>query len=174
MKLRGLIYIVALCLGLAGCGLVKDQKTEAGPISSAVPGVSALPRARIYQIEPQWADLVPVAMSNGRLTSYPAVSDVSEATAPVALADGWWLDRAGIGPSTRFLRWTRSEYSAMKTTPTPTQIEQAVVGGARVKALVELPMTTSAALADTAAVNRLIAEGLPGCRELLNVFYFRQ
>lgn len=146
---------------------------EAKPMPARSPE-TALPAARIYRVSPQWADHVAATVSNGTLVSYPAPSDISPATAPVALADGWMLDRQGLNPSSVFLRWTRSEYSTLSHTPSPSEIMAAIEPGSRLEALYELPMTAAEAAADTSAVNRLIAEGLPGCRSLLAVFHLKE
>ena len=74
------------------------------PPSSAVPGhplsgrQAAIPRARVYRMNGDYADNVPVGTDgNGRIISYPAPTDLSTASKPIQLAGGWWLDRRGVG-----------------------------------------------------------------------------
>ena len=156
---------------MVACSAVRpvDSVVESVPRRDAV---AALPSARIYKVDSQWAYLVPVTVSNGTLVSWPAPGDVRSATAPLALADGWWLDRQGVNPNTMFLKWTRGEYASMANTPDAAEIKAAVIPGSRLSELVELPLTTSSAVDDTAAVNQLILKGLPGCKQLIQVLHF--
>lgn len=130
------------------------------PPSSAVPGhplsgrQAAIPRARVYRMNGNYADNVPVGTDgNGRIISYPAPSDVSAASRPMQLAGGWWLDRRGVGRHTVFTRFTYEEYAAMQQAPSVAQLKEAVIPGARVTVVAELPWTLQDAVADTAAVN---------------------
>ena len=163
---------IIITLALVSCTIVKtaDPQPMAAGWTARSTAATALPKARIYKVAAEWADLVPVTVTDGRLISYPAPTDVTASTSPVALADGWMLDRQGVNPNTTFLKWTRQEYGDMKTAPTPSQIMDNIVAGSRLQELMELPMTTTEAAGDTAAVNRLIREGLPGCKTLITVF----
>ena len=165
-------FVALLCAGilLAGCSASKSA-SESNIVSARESNLSE-PAARIYKVAPEYADHVAVAVNGGRLVSFPAPSDITPATAPIPLAEGWYLDRQGVGPYTVFLKWTRDEYAAMHSAPTPAEIMAAVIPGARVSELYELPMTISDAQSDTAAVDRLIEAGLPGCKPLINVFRF--
>lgn len=179
--MKNLSIILSAAVLLAGCCTAKKSAGEmsadnnAAPRPAAVslpdkgfkPAPAPMPSARIYKIDAAYASLVPVTVSGTSLISYPAPSDVTSATAPVELADGWWLDRAGIGSDTRFLRWTRSEYHDLSETPSPSQIEDAIIPGARPSRIVTLPLSAAEAAADTAAVNALIRRGLPGCTTIL-------
>lgn len=129
------------------------------PPSSAVPGhplsgrQAAIPRARVYRMNGDYADNVPVGTDNGRIISYPAPTDLSAASKPIQLAGGWWLDRRGVGRHTVFTRFTYEEYAAMQQAPSVAQLKEAVIPGARVTVVAELPWTLQDAVADTAAVN---------------------
>lgn len=130
------------------------------PPSSAVPGhplsgrQAAIPRARVYRMNGDYADNVPVGTDgSGRIISYPAPSDVSAASRPVRLAGGWWLDRRGVGQHTVFTRFTYEEYAVLPQSPSVAQLRKAIIPGARVTAVEELPWTLREAEADTAAVN---------------------
>ena len=59
---------------------------------------------------------------------------------------------------------TYSEYSRLKTASSPAELMKMLVPGAEVTTYVLLPETPAEAVADTAAVNRLIRAGFPGCR----------
>lgn len=120
--------------------------------------VHALPSAVVYRTNGDYNDHVAVNIdrSTGRLMSYPAVTDVTAASSPVPLADGWLLDRRGgiNTQTTAFLKYTYSQYAALQATPSPTQIVAAILPDARVTVAEKLTgMTPAEALADTAAVN---------------------
>ena len=170
MKYMIFLTVLTLCLGACST-LQNDSATDSGTSPDAVAArKSGMPAARIYKLDERYADLVPVVMIDGRLTWYPAPTDIRESTAPLKLTDGWWLDRQGISVNTSFLNWNRQEYSKFETTPTPAEIKAAIVPGARISELYELPMTTTSASNDTVAVNSLIKKGLPGCTSLLPVY----
>lgn len=115
---------------------------------------AAMPKARAYRMNGDYADNVPVGTDGaGRIISFPAPTDVSAASKPVQLAGGWWLDRRGVGKHTAFTRFTYEEYAAMQQAPSVAQLKEAVIPGARVTVIAELPWTLQDAVADTAAVN---------------------
>lgn len=138
--------------------VVKTEKTR----------TQALPRAVVYKVDPEYIDKVPVGMNPGKtkMTSFPAVTDIKDNTSPLPMAGGFLLDRQGVGVNTMFLVWTRDEYSSMEVTPKVSQIREAIDPASFIGVVVQLPMTTSEALADTAAVNRIILNGFPGCKIL--------
>ena len=119
--------------------------------------VTMIANAVAYRMSGDFADNVPVTLaSDGSLASYPAPTDLCEGSTPLALADGWWLDRRGVGSGTVFTRYTYRDYAALGTAPSPSQLLGAVIPGARVTAVMRLPMTLQEAVADTAAVNAFI------------------
>lgn len=134
------------------------EAIKAPVIGSSKSGViaSPVPKAVVYKMYGNaGAENVPVQMSpsgNGQVLSYPAPSDVV-GQEPVALADGYLLDRRGVSANSRFLKWTYAEYGAMQQAPTPEELKAAIIPGAGVTDIHVLDMTTSQALADTAAVN---------------------
>ena len=109
-----------------------------------------------------YADNVPVGTDgNGRIISYPAPTDVSTASKPIQLAGGWWLDRRGVGRHTVFTRFTYEEYAVLPHSPSVAQLREAIIPGARVTAVEELPWTLREAEADTAAVNAWLQARAP-------------
>ena len=118
------------------------------------------PSAVVYRTDGDYADNVPVNVSaSGRLLSYPAPCDL-RGSEPIAVADGYLLDRRGIGPNTVFTRYTYAAYSALPEAPAPDSIMAAIIPGSCVTASITLPMTLTEALADTAAVNTYIRQHL--------------
>lgn len=132
-------------------------------ITGNTPGLAALPQASIYRTSQDVDAYVPVQVNpaSGELISYPAPGDITGASMPVVLKDGWLLDRRGVSPGTRFVRYTYSQYAALPQAPTPAQLMEAIIPGARVVEIATLPApvgTVTPAQADS-----LISAGLPGC-----------
>ncbi len=153
----------------AACGSGRDsaatvpatvRATEA--LASAPPPAAVMIKAYIYKTNGNYADNVPVTVENGKLISYPAPSDLTDQSRPVALDRGYLLDRRGIGPDTRFTSFTYGEYAAMPAPPSSAQLMAAIIPDARVTEMVEMPFPYSPDCA--AQCNELIATGLPGCK----------
>lgn len=119
--------------------------------------MAVMPKAVAYRMSGDYADRVPITLApDGTLQSYPAPRDLSAASMPVELADGWWLDRRGVGTGSVFTRYTYSEYEALDRAPDPANLLESVIPGARVTVVMQLPLTLQDALADTSAVNAFI------------------
>lgn len=143
--------------GTVGTGGTAQWQEVADTTGGQTSAVTA-PKALVYTMSGPYADNVPVNLSaSGRLVSFPAPTDLSTSSRPVELADGWWLDNRGIGENTAFTTYTYAEYSAMTRTPSPDVIMAHIIPGARVTRILRLPISHREALADTAALNRLIA-----------------
>lgn len=128
-----------------------------------------IPRALIYRTDGDYQHNVPITVGpDGNIISFPAPTDLRY-TSPVPVADGWLLDRRGVGERTRFTRYTYAQYETLATPPTLEQLRQAIIPGARVTQAYSLPMTNSEAANDTAAVNTLIRQGLPGCTQVIDM-----
>lgn len=114
----------------------------------------------IYKASPEYARNVPVGVTpSGSAVIY--VPSPSEAkVAPVQLADGYWLATIPVGKQTAFTDYTFAEYSKLAKAPSASEILGHVIKDARPTAIVRLPVET----ADTVVINRLIREGLPGCK----------
>lgn len=124
-------------------------------------GISA-PKAVAYRMSGDYADNVPVTLAtDGAIISYPAPTDLTDLSAPLPLADGWWLDRRGISANSVFTRYTYPEYRALTAAPDLAQLKAAVIPGARVTAIVHLPMSVAEAVADTTAANAAISRLTP-------------
>ena len=157
-----------MSLGLLGSCSHRHIDSAADSRLSVVTGETAreLPHAVVYRTSVDCDSLVAVNLNAARdaVVSYPAPTDVSAASVPVRLADSYLLDRRGISPSAGFIKMTYSEYSRLKTASSPAELMKMLVPGAEVTTYVLLPETPAEAVADTAAVNRLIRAGFPGCR----------
>ncbi len=114
----------------------------------------------IYRADPVYAQNVPVGVTpSGSAVIYvPSPSDA--AAAPVPLADGYWLATIPVGKQTVFTDYTFENYSRLAASPSPSEVLKHVIKDARPASIVRLPVAT----ADTAVINGLIRQGLPGCK----------
>lgn len=153
----------ACSLILCGCATKKEQQPAPELIQAPerVIGngpVKAVPRAVVYRMAGDaTAANVPMQLdANGNIVSYPDPRDVRGAE-PIALGDGWLLDRRGISEQSVFTRYTYAQYSALAASPTLADLRDAIIPGARPVDIHRLDMTPSQAAADTAAVKAAIA-----------------
>lgn len=160
-----------LSIAATGCGAKKQTvATTAEPamepaaiVAPALsnPGVGVIPKAVVYKITGNATSAnVPVQVASdnaGQIVSFPAPTDV-KGQEPLPMADGYLLDRRGINANSRFTKWTYAEYAALSQAPTIAEIKAAIIPGARPTQIHVLPMTLTEALADTAAVNRIISK----------------
>lgn len=114
-------------VALAGCSPKTAEAIAETPAVAAHAVASrplaALPVQRIYKMSGDYANLVPVTLdANGNLASYPGPRDLSETQKPLALIDGWYLDRRGIAANTAFLDYTYEEYMALDKVPSNAEL----------------------------------------------------
>lgn len=96
---------------------------------SAVKGKPVIANAPvvIYKMKEDYSLQVPVTLSADKktLTSYPAPGDIyygGDLAYPVALKNGFFLDRRGISENSAFTKWTYYEYSRLSKTPSEADI----------------------------------------------------
>lgn len=109
-------------------------------------GASAniMPKATVFRMSGDYADNVAVTFApDGTLTYFPAPSDISPDCASLSLGDGWYLNRQGFGPNSVFTRWTFDEYSKLPSVPSPEEIKEALIPGARVTQMQRLNVSIS-------------------------------
>lgn len=154
---------VSLSVLLPGCR--GGSAATAVSASSYAGQAQALPRALIYRTSGDFNDNVPITLdaSRQRPVSYPAPTDITAASAPVVLADGWLLDRRGISAGSVFTRYTYRGYSALDSVPPVAVLMDSVIPGATVTEIRRLPLSFNEAAADTALCNRLIRHSLDQC-----------
>lgn len=174
-----LISLIFVALSFpVGCSTGKDstvsttvEAVTTGQTISTPPAIksNSLPKAQIYKTNIDVTQNVPVTLNvtGTGLLSYPAPSDISAQSAPIALDSCFFLDRRGITQNTAFTSYTYDQYARLKQPPTPEELLKSIIPEAKVIELVQLPFTTAVAEADTAEVNRLIRAGLPGCKTIV-------
>lgn len=171
--MRLFILTVIALLSISSC---KSTYTETAGVENTTSISSgrntAMPKAIVYKVQPEYLDKVPVRLDAGkiRLLSFPAPTDITPSTAPIELIDGFYLDRQGIDINTMFLSVTRDEYAAMASTPSAADIMEMVLPMSFVSEIVVLPITTAEAINNPDVVKRLISQGFPNCK----VYHGRQ
>ncbi len=176
--------IALSCLTIAGCATSKktvdantsaSARTETGVIP--IPGktlggqeAAVRPMAIVYKTNGNFNDNVPITLSADRkeIISFPAPSDISVSSAPIQLAEGYLLDRRGIGENTAFTQYTYESYSALKQAPSLKLLNESIIRGAEVVEIVRLPMTLTEAINDTTRCNTIIRNGFPDCDVVLH------
>lgn len=109
-------------------------------ISGKVPSASAIPAATAFRINPEYADKVAITVgSDGKLSYFPAPTDITDSSAPLDLGDGWWLNRQGIAANSVFTTFTFSRYRALQAAPSPRELLEAVIPGSGISEMVKLP-----------------------------------
>lgn len=165
------LFMSCLAFGVCACSSNKKVITvnAAEPITNVDRGGmhKFMPMAHIYKTNGDYASLVPITLNEERtaIVSFPAPGDL-QSTAPIQLADGYLLDKRGVGENTAFTSYTYSQYMALDAAPSLTQLMDAIVPEARVIKVVQLPITLASATGDISRVNAIITNGLNGCEVL--------
>lgn len=108
--------------------------------------VNTIPNATAFRMSGDYADNVAITLNpNGSLAYFPDPSDISSASAPTALGNGWWLNNQGISANSVFTRYTFAEYAALNTVPSQATLKAAVIPGAKVTEMRELPFSITEA-----------------------------
>ena len=103
--------------------------------------VMALPNATAFRMSGDYANNVAVTVgSDGELTYFPAPTDITAYSEPISLGNGWWLNQQGLGPNSVFTKYTFAEYAALPEVPSPQQLKNAIIPGAKVTEFIQLPM----------------------------------
>lgn len=148
---------VSLICGMAGCSKKVSENGNAN--SEEVPVAELDPNARViggpvglvlnasaFKMTGDYADNVAVTIGpDGNLIYFPAPSDITPNSKPIAIGDGWYLNKQGLGPNSVFTKYTFKEYAALKSTPSIAEIKAALIPGARVSDYMTLPVTASEA-----------------------------
>lgn len=149
----------------AASSSIETDTPVAAPSPAILKGeIRAMRKAVIYRANGDYSHNVAACFNDetGDFIYYPDPSDVNPESAPIRLADGWWLDVQGAaGYNTVFLKWTYDQYCRLKEVPSLSQLKQAIIKGAKVTDVKVLNMTPLNARNDTAAINAAILH-LPG------------
>lgn len=159
--IKTLTAATTLALLFGACGAKKEAAPTTEPVPEfpakktmvwnepEAPQVEARLKATVFRMSGDYADNVAISLNDdGTLAYYPAPTDLSERSKPMAIGDGWYLNRQGLGPNSVFTKYTFEEYMALPAPPTRQQLIEAVIPGARVTSFRQLPIPASEALAD--------------------------
>ncbi len=172
-KSIGQLLMAAFALSIMSCSSTKvsEQSTAPQPAESVIIS-SALPRAVIYRTDSDYRNQVAVTLSEdgNRIVSFPDPQDIvpSQAT-PIALANGYLLDRRGINKNTAFLDYTYVEYACLPATPSISELMKHIVKKNAVTEIYVLPIKASEAAKNTALCNEFIANGFENCEQVKSV-----
>lgn len=104
-------------------------------------------KATAFKMSGPYANNVAITLNaDGTLAYYPAPTDISEASKPVDLGNGWYLNRQGISPNSKFTKYTFEEYAALKTVPSQQELIASIIPGAEVTDWTTLPYPAGEAM----------------------------
>lgn len=158
MKRIILTLLPMALLTLSGCKAPKPGQIAAPPFETG-PGTSAaVPNAIVYQMNGDYAEYVPVTLNADRteIVNWPAPSDITEASTPIKLAGGWYLDRRGISPTSGFLDYTYKEYSKLPATTGPAELRAHIIPDAGITAIRRLPIKLWQAVENPVEASKLV------------------
>ena len=121
-----------------------EELPELKPVETGV--MSMVLKATAFKMNGNYSDNVAVTISeNGRLAYFPAPTDITPASRPVDLGNGWWLNNQGIGPNSVFTSYTFEDYAKLPAVPSQAEIMAAIIPDSRVTEFVQLPWPASEA-----------------------------
>lgn len=120
------IHIMLLVILTASCCHTRKTASESPAVN--MPG----PRAIIYQTHTDYAQLVPVILSDDKktITSYPDVKDIffkGRLAVPTVLHNDWLLDNRGITRNVAFINLTYEEYAKLESTPNAGELYKMII-----------------------------------------------
>ena len=116
----------------------KDATVQPVPVQRPLTGM--MPKATAFKMSGDYANNVAITIgADGRLTYFPAPSDITKASAPTSLGNGWYLNNQGLSANSVFTKYTFEEYSKLPSVPSAEELKAAVIPGARVEDMVQLP-----------------------------------
>lgn len=152
-----ILMTIALALPFCSCSK-KGSAVEGADLKPVVVSIGGgnnmtmTPKATVIKINPEFDNKVAVTLNAaGSLLYFPAPSDITPASAPYPLADGWYLDRQGIGQNSVFTDWTFEQYASLPKVPSQEEILNHIIPGSGIQAIEKLPISASQAVADPAA-----------------------
>ena len=121
--------------------------------------LSAVVKATAFKMSGDYQDKVAITLSpEGEILYYPAPTDITVNSAPVDLGNGWWLNRQGISAGSVFTKYTFKEYAALKKAPSIAELKAAVIPGAKVTVMRQLPFTASDAMQHLPEIKAIVSQ----------------
>ena len=133
------------------------NESDSEPVFLPLTPKNFMPKATAFRMTGDYSDNVAITLdSNGNLTYFPAPSDITADSRPIKLVDGWWLNRQGLGQNSVFTTYTFAEYAELPEVPSPEQLKKAIIPGARVSQIYELPYNIGEAQYHISEINSLL------------------
>ena len=115
-----------------------DKITAADLVTQRPSGM--IPKATAFKMNGNYENNVAVTFGqDGNLIYFPAPSDISTASMPTDLGEGWWLNNQGISKNSVFTTFTFEDYAALPKTPSIEELKAAVIPGSGITEIMELP-----------------------------------
>ncbi|MBD5357762.1 MAG: hypothetical protein HDR88_12275 [Bacteroides sp.] len=131
---------VAIGYSKSNNGQTVSETPTVAPITVQKKPLGMIPKATAFRMTGDYANNVAVTLGpDGNLTYYPAPSDISKRSIPTSLGDGWYLNNQGLNANSVFTKYTFDEYSKLPSAPSPQQLKEAIIPGARVENMIQLP-----------------------------------
>ncbi len=130
-KILTMALIAVACMGCTSHQKAEKIDKVIKPV--AVGSTAFIPKATAFKMSGAYADKVAVTLDYaGNLVYYPAPGDITKASAPSYLGNGWWLNNQGISAGSVFTCWSFDEYAALKEVPSVQDIKAHIIPGAHV------------------------------------------
>lgn len=134
------------------------------------PNAMALAPIIIYKTKGDYRNLVPITLSADKkhVIARPAPGDLMLGdgfATPIELADGYLLDRRGVGPGTAFIEYTYKHYFAIKGIPTEEDLLRRIVDSDPFTEIYRCDRSQCNPL-DIESMNKYIRSGKPGAVSL--------
>ncbi|MCH5223455.1 MAG: hypothetical protein J1E82_05385 [Muribaculaceae bacterium] len=141
--------------------LPKDKmpKIEVPTNRVKLPTQGMIPNATAFRMSGDYANNVAITLNNnGEIIYFPAPTDITADSKPIQLANGWWLNNQGFGQNSVFTTYTFAEYAELPAVPTPEQLKNAIIPGARVTGFIELPCPVGEASSCISEINSYLSD----------------
>ncbi len=167
--MKKLVYILPLAALFFACSPKASNQAETNTDNDVISvkpiitggyttGSSAMiPKATAFRMSGDYANNVAVTVdTNGNLTYFPDPKDISDNSKPVDLGNGWWLNRQGISKNSVFTRYTFDEYMKLPEVPSPVELKAAIIPGAYVSEMQQLPYPINQAMSHLKEIKELL------------------
>lgn len=163
--MKKLLPIIAFTLLVVACKSSKQIEKKMEVMNNTTK--STVNRiAIVYKTTKDFSDFVPVIMNAERtkIVSYPAPTDLSISSKPIALKNGYLLDNRGITENVVFLNYSYEAYMSMKVAPTLTDMQKNIKDKYPLKELIYCGSRYQYK-DEVNELNRLIQNGFQGCKK---------
>lgn len=161
-----------LCLAGSVLGACKSSGEKLMPVAGNEPVVGTVktaPRVIVYKTTKDYSRNVAVTLSADRksIVSYPAPSDLTEASVPQKLDGGYLLDRRGVSEYTAYLSYTIDEYASLDKAPAMDELQSRIIDYNPIVEMWDCGSQYEIGGADLqGSLNKIISSGFKGCTKI--------